>query len=469
MIKFTFADLSPRKKQMIIALAIFGVIIVLAVVGVTMTKSDKKGFMPQAVQKPVSTNISTPGAQVDAKSVWMGMSAEQIKTLQDENKKMLENQQRLEDAVKKLQGAKDDIASAAVAEGQRAQNRGRKPSLMPPGAPPGAVLPSALDEDGNLRGGGNIAAGSTRGSTTRPAVLPPPPGVPGQRNSGAVVADGRQGVSSSGGIFTVSLSEGGSSIVAGASPAVARAAATQKIKVKTTDNYLPSGAFVRGVLLSGLDAATGGQAQSNPTPTLIRLIDLSVLPNRQHFNIKECFVVGAGYGDISSERAYIRTESLSCVLNDGHIVDQNLSGYIVDSTGNAGIRGRLVTKQGQVLANAALAGIASGIGGAFAQAQTTTSISPLGATQTIDNNKVVQAGVAGGFHTAMDRLANYYITLAEKLFPIIEISAGQPVDIVITKGTFFDDDVTTPATATSYERNPSAADNLKAQRAAYEH
>ena len=33
--------------------------------------------------------------------------------------------------------------------------------------------------------------------------------------------------------------------------------------------------------------------------------------------VRECFVIGAGYGDISSERAYIRTERLSCVRHDG--------------------------------------------------------------------------------------------------------------------------------------------------------
>ena len=34
----------------------------------------------------------------------------------------------------------------------------------------------------------------------------------------------------------------------------------------------------------------------------------------------------------------------------------------------------------------------------------------------------------------MDRLAQYYITLAEKVFPVIEIDAGRTVDIVLTQG-----------------------------------
>jgi conjugal transfer pilus assembly protein TraB len=35
---------------------------------------------------------------------------------------------------------------------------------------------------------------------------------------------------------------------------------------------------------------------------------------------------------------------------------------------------------------------------------------------------------------AMDRLAQYYISLAEKLYPVVEVDAGRLVDVVITKG-----------------------------------
>ena len=64
--------------------------------------------------------------------------------------------------------------------------------------------------------------------------------------------------------------------------------------------YIPSGAFARAILLGGLDAPTGGQAQRNPQPVLLRLVDNAVLPNHFRSRIKECFVVGAGFGDIAA-------------------------------------------------------------------------------------------------------------------------------------------------------------------------
>lgn len=198
--------------------------------------------------------------------------------------------------------------------------------------------------------------------------------------------------------------------------------------------YIPSGSFMRAVLLGGLDAPTGGQAQNNPWPVLLRVQDNAFLPNRFRAKVKECFLLGSGYGDISSERAYLRLESLSCVLNNGEVVDTNAKGYVVGEDGKAGMRGRLVSKQGQVLANALLAGIASGIGQAFQHSATTYSTSALGTVGIVEADKQFQAGIGAGVGKALDRLSQYYINLAEKMFPIIEVDAGRVVDVVLTKG-----------------------------------
>jgi conjugal transfer pilus assembly protein TraB len=191
---------------------------------------------------------------------------------------------------------------------------------------------------------------------------------------------------------------------------------------------------MRGVLLSGLDAPTGGLAQSNPHPVLIEITDLSHLPNRFKADYQHCRLTANGAGDISSERAYIRLDRLSCIANDGGALDIGVRGYVADQTGKAGIRGRLVSKQGQVLANALISGIASGMGSAFANNYTVSSYSAFGATSTVEDKENFKAGIGQGIGNAMQTLSRYYIQLAEKMFPIIEIDAAQPIDIVITRG-----------------------------------
>lgn len=145
-------------------------------------------------------------------------------------------------------------------------------------------------------------------------------------------------------------------------------------------------------------------------------------------------MLGSAYGDISSERAIARLENLSCIRNDETAVDIPVKGYVVGEDGKAGMRGRLISKQGRVLANALLAGIGSGIGQAFQASTTTQSVSALGSTFTVDKGKEIENGISLGIGKALDRLSQYYITLAEKLFPVIEIDSGRIVEIVFTKG-----------------------------------
>ena len=92
-------------------------------------------------------------------------------------------------------------------------------------------------------------------------------------------------------------------------------------KFRARDSYIPSGTFFRSVLLGGVDAPTGVRHKCQPHPVLMRVTDFWQLPNRFKYNFRECFVTGQAYGDISSERAYIRLQNLSCVGTDGRAID----------------------------------------------------------------------------------------------------------------------------------------------------
>ncbi|WP_127471983.1 TrbI/VirB10 family protein [Thiomicrorhabdus aquaedulcis] len=204
----------------------------------------------------------------------------------------------------------------------------------------------------------------------------------------------------------------------------------------TVKNYIPAGTFVRALLLGGLDAPTGGQAQENPYPALLEVADIAKLPNSYEYDFKQCRVIGSGYGDISSERAIIRLEKMSCVTTDERVFESAVKGFVYDETGKVGAKGRLVSKQGQLIANGLMIGIGAGIGNAFKQSTTNYTTSALG-TQTesfISAEDAAVAGLGQGVGTTLDRLSRYFIDLAEKIFPVIEVDAGRMIDIVFTSG-----------------------------------
>ena len=166
---------------------------------------------------------------------------------------------------------------------------------------------------------------------------------------------------------------------------------------------------------------------------LLELLNNGNLPNRYRHRVKQCRVVASGTGNISDERAYIRLERLTCVLKNGDIVSEVATGTVTGEDGKNGMRGELVSKQGQIIANAFLAGSLSNIGSAVAQSYTTVATSAQGTVSTLDPSKVLEAGAAGGLGTTMEKIADWYFKRAEETYPIIEISAGRIVNLFLTE------------------------------------
>jgi conjugal transfer pilus assembly protein TraB len=170
---------------------------------------------------------------------------------------------------------------------------------------------------------------------------------------------------------------------------------------------------------------------------LFRVKHEALLPNFFTADLRECFVIGAGYGELSSERAYSRSESITCIREDGGIIEVPLDAYAVGEDGKAGLRGRLVSKQGAILAKAMAAGFLE----AFASMFTKVPVPQIGLTpgsttqfQSVLSGDSVQSAALQGTGKALDRLAQFYIDMAEQYFPIIEVDAGRRVEFVLNHG-----------------------------------
>ncbi|MET4694463.1 TraB/VirB10 family protein [Endozoicomonas lisbonensis] len=220
-----------------------------------------------------------------------------------------------------------------------------------------------------------------------------------------------------------------------------------KAEIKPKLLRLPAGSILSGQLITGLDVPTGQGARREPYPVLIRIKASAILPNRYRTNVRECFVLASGYGDLSSERAYLRSETLSCIFSNKikdkeQIVERPLEGYLAGEDGKAGLRGRLVSKQGQVMAKAAMAGFLSGVSQAF-------DIKPVPVFSVVPNKNgeiqspfqsglkgsdALQSSLIKGSNKALEKLADFYLKLADQMVPVIEISAERKVDLILTRG-----------------------------------
>lgn len=203
--------------------------------------------------------------------------------------------------------------------------------------------------------------------------------------------------------------------------------------------YLTAGSMFEAILLNGMDAPTNSVAQKNPVPAVMRVKTEAILPNEYNHDIKECFVLVSGYGVLSSERAQLRTETLSCVGDGGKVLEATVSGYVVGEDGRVGARGRLVSKQGQMIAKSLAAGVLSG----FSQALTPQQVPRLDlstggnssiSTQHATLGTIGETGVAKGFSTSANMVSQFFLEMAKEMTPVVEIDAGRKMTIVLTKG-----------------------------------
>lgn len=261
-------------------------------------------------------------------------------------------------------------------------------------------------------------AGSSS-NVSQPAPPPPPPAI------GPIRTIGQEDHTN-----TTGTDPATSSTTASTTASTTRPSA---IAPATNQFYLPSGSFVQAVLLTGAEAPTGQAAQRDPLPVLARIKHDAILPNFYSADIRECFVLLDAIGDLASERAMMRSENISCVLKNKSVIDVPIEGFAVGEDGKAGLRGRVVSKQGMVLRKAMLAGFADGVSKAFgaaSQGQLPTSLPG----QQVNYGQSLQSGAMGGASSALDRIAQYYLELANELHPVIEVESGRQITLVVIRG-----------------------------------
>ena len=404
-----------KRKQLIIAVGGFSAFIILMMGGMWLSDPNRGKPTPMEIQQEKSQEVmrdftARSSGSVSAEETWIALSEKRLKELQTENKVLRD---RLEEIARMVgnQGGNSGIQGTPVT------TAGLPATSLPP-APVPVAPPAPVPGQGQEQPTGEITQQFVNRS------LPPPP----MQNPGAY--GGEQAVNQNGQpisrIQVISLTDD-----------TAQGQGEGNKKAKNVAHYLQTGAFSTAVLLSGMDAPTGGQAMSNPVPVLLRLMDAGQLPNFWNSDVDNCHVTGAAHGDISSERAHIRLETLTCVLVNGDIIEERVQGYVAGEDGKAGLRGRLVSKQGSMIAKSLLAGIASGMGSSISQQYQQVSTSALGNVTTIDPNKTVQAGLATGTGNALEKIADYYIARANEMYPIIEVDANRIGEIILLGGTEF--------------------------------
>ncbi|QIR16445.1 TrbI/VirB10 family protein [Shewanella aestuarii] len=235
----------------------------------------------------------------------------------------------------------------------------------------------------------------------------------------------------------VSVSENTQNVNNTSKMEAATAAPTEK-KVEEISTWLSAGSIITGTTINGIDAPTsGGQQQKMPMPVLVRIKHEAIMPNNYSLDIRECFIIGSAIGDLATERAFVRAETLSCITENDEAIEVALNAYAVGRDGKNGVGGRLVTKAGGLMGNAMAAGFLSGL----SQAAAPTSINVLSTNpgeesmfQKANMGALAESAALKGASTSFDMIAKYYLELVDASWPVVEVLGGREVDFIVQKG-----------------------------------
>jgi conjugal transfer pilus assembly protein TraB len=213
---------------------------------------------------------------------------------------------------------------------------------------------------------------------------------------------------------------------------------SKKEKPKDRSPFIPAGSLIQGILMSGVDAPTDKDAQSEPHPVLVRVKKEAILPNRFRLDIRECVIIGAAYAKLNTSRAYIRSEKISCIRNDGGVIETSLKAYAVGEDGKVGMPGHIISKQGTVIARSILAGTLEGFANAFRPEEVPVIVDTTSGNKLFQKTSAGDVGTIAGYNglaTGLGKASEYYQKIAEDLYPVVEISGGRNIEFILTSGT----------------------------------
>ena len=204
---------------------------------------------------------------------------------------------------------------------------------------------------------------------------------------------------------------------------------------------LVQGSIVTAVALNGVAAPTGANAASEPMPVMFRIKKEAIMPNYFSLDVRECHILGSASGRLRDKRVYIRTDSISCITNDGIAIEEPMKAVATSrGDGLLGIPGTVVFTGQELLENTMYAGLLSGFADA-AKPQRVQSLNTDPSAEALWQGAALDryafAGIGEGVSKAGDTLAQFYMQLANQVSPVIELLPGIEVDFIVTGSTTF--------------------------------
>lgn len=204
---------------------------------------------------------------------------------------------------------------------------------------------------------------------------------------------------------------------------------------KVDDSYtisLPTTSVLTATLISGMQAPTSLGSKREPLPAMVRFKVDALLPNGYRADLRDCQGLVSGVGQLSDRRAYMRLETITCIDDKGLTAESAAQGYATGSDGQAGIPGRLIARNDEVLKGSMWAGFFSGLASGIAPTRISgLDVTGNGGYQNVDMGALGTSAMLNGTSSSLDRISEYYVKMLEEIWPTVDVPPMQEVTFIL--------------------------------------
>lgn len=198
--------------------------------------------------------------------------------------------------------------------------------------------------------------------------------------------------------------------------------------------------FAKGVIVAGANVPTMQANATDAKPVWISINSDALIANNDFMNLKDCLVLATATGDLISSRALIRLSKLSCSMTDfegkKYKIEQKIEGWVYGEEGTMGVKGRLVSKEGEIIKKGIPLALVEGAINMLSKTNN-YAIFPNGlTTQTATSNPLQEFtnGGATGTTKILNKFSEYYLKILENLNPYVEVKVKREVTIAFKGG-----------------------------------
>jgi len=126
---------------------------------------------------------------------------------------------------------------------------------------------------------------------------------------------------------------------------------------------------------------------------------------------------------------------MTCAVNSNTVIEIPVKGYVT-TLGKAGIRGEIVSREGDLVLKSFLSGAISGFGSGISEYSKPGTIISGGNlfSEKGSIKDITMGGFSQGIRMSSDTLSGYFIKKAEQYQPVIGVEGGIDVNVVFQEG-----------------------------------